>query len=111
MVKPRGWRRQTPHSLGGEIQRHPCLWRPSELLTNIWRDYGKACSVCLLFGPRNLLARYTVKAEESLVGFVVSPIFMLEIWHGVDWLKEIFGSTQSMIRWYMEVPDLVGLYI
>ena len=33
---------------------------------------------------------------------------MLEIWHGGDWLKEIFGSSQFMVRLYVEVPDLVG---
>ena len=28
-----------------------------------------------------------------------------------DWLKEIFGSSQSMVRWYVEVPNLVGFCI
>jgi len=36
---------------------------------------------------------------------------MLGIWHGGDWLKEKFGSVQSMVRWYVEVLDLVGFYI
>ena len=29
---------------------------------------------------------------------------------GDDWLKEKFGSTQSMVGWYVEIPDLVGIY-
>ena len=33
---------------------------------------------------------------------------MLGIWHECDYLKEIFGSAQSMVEWYMEAPDLVG---
>ena len=33
---------------------------------------------------------------------------MLGIWHGGDWLEEIFGSTMSMVGWYVEVPNLVG---
>jgi len=36
---------------------------------------------------------------------------MLGIWHGGVWLKERFGSTQSMVGWYMEVLDLVGICI
>ena len=60
------------------------------------------------FGPRNLL---TGKPEEALVGFVVSPTFMLGIWHEGDWLKERFGSNQSMFGWYVEAPDLVGFCI
>jgi len=35
--------------------------------------------------------------------------FMLEIWNEGHWLKEIFGSTISMVEWYVEVPNLVGL--
>jgi len=33
---------------------------------------------------------------------------MLGMWHGVDWMKERFGSAQSMVGWFMEVLDLVG---
>ena len=33
---------------------------------------------------------------------------MLGIWHEGDWLKERFGSAQSMVRWYAKVPELVG---
>jgi len=36
---------------------------------------------------------------------------MLGIWYGGDWLKEIFGLAQSMVGWYMEVPNLVELFI
>jgi len=36
---------------------------------------------------------------------------MLGIWHGGEWLKERFGSAQSMVKWYVEVPDLVGFCI
>ena len=32
-------------------------------------------------------------------------------WHGGDWMKERFGSSKSMARWYMEVTDLVGFCI
>jgi len=32
---------------------------------------------------------------------------MLGIWHEGDWLKEIFGSAMSMVRWYVEVPNIV----
>ena len=28
-----------------------------------------------------------------------------------DWFKKTFGSTQSMVGWYMEVPNLVGSFI
>jgi len=28
-----------------------------------------------------------------------------------DWIKEIFGSTQSMVGWYVEVPELVSFCI
>lgn len=31
---------------------------------------------------------YTINSKEALVDFVVSPTFMLGIWHGGDWLKE-----------------------
>ena len=36
---------------------------------------------------------------------------MLGIWHRGDWLKERFGLAQSMVGWYVEVPDLVGFFI
>jgi len=52
-----------------------------------------------------------LKPEESLIGFVVISTFMLGIWHGGDWLKEIFGSTQYIVGWYMEVSELVGFCI
>ena len=39
------------------------------------------------------------------------PTFMLRIWHGGDWVKRRFGSTQSMVRWCVEVIDLVGCCI
>ena len=32
---------------------------------------------------------------------------MVGILHKGDWLKERFGSTKSMVEWYMEVPELV----
>ena len=89
---------------------HVCLG-PSDLLTDIWWDCSKAYSVCLLFGPRNPLGRYTIKIEEALVGFVVSPTFMLGKWNKGDWMKERFRSTQYMVRWYVEVPDLVDFCI
>ena len=54
---------------------------------------------------------YMVNLEEALVGFVVSPIFMLGIWHEGDWMKQIFDSAQSMVGWYMEFPELVGIFI
>jgi len=54
---------------------------------------------------------YTTNPEEALAVFVVSPTFMLGIWHGANWMKEIFGSAQSRVGWFMEVPDLVGLCI
>lgn len=34
---------------------------------------------------------------------------MLEIWNEGHWLKERFVSTMSMVGWYVEVPNLVGL--
>jgi len=52
-----------------------------------------------------------VKPQEALIGFVMNPTFMLGIWHEGDWLKERFGSAQSMVGWYVEVPDLVGFFI
>jgi len=84
------------------------LFSPSDHLTGIWWDWDKCCNVCLLFGPRNPLVGYTINPEEALVGFVMSPTFMLRIWHGGDWLKKIFGSSQSMVGWYVAVPNLVG---
>ena len=48
-----------------------------------------------------------INLKEALVGFVMNPTFMLGIWHGDDWIKERFGSTQSMVGWYVEVLDLV----
>jgi len=39
------------------------------------------------------------------------PSFMFGIWHEGGWQKERFGSTESMVGWYMEVPDLVGFCI
>jgi len=33
-----------------------------------------------------------VKPKEALVTFIVSPTFMLRIWHKCSWLKERFGS-------------------
>jgi len=29
--------------------------------------------------------------QEALVGFVLSPAFMLGIWQRADWMKERFG--------------------
>lgn len=46
--------------------------------------------------------------RESLVIYVSSLTFMLGIRHKGDWLNKRFSLTQSMVRWYMEVPDLVG---
>ena len=43
-----------------------------------------------------------------MIVFVLSPTFMLGIWHEGDFLKEIFGS---MVGWYVEVLDLVGFCI
>ena len=54
---------------------------------------------------------YTVKLEEALVGFVVSPKFMLGIWNKGDWLRERFSSTQYMVDWLVEVSDLIDLCI
>ena len=42
--------------------------------------------VCLVFGPRNPLVGCS-KARGNLVGCIVSPTFMLGIWHEGDWLK------------------------
>jgi len=36
---------------------------------------------------------------------------MLRIWQRGDWLKEIFGSAQFMVRWYVEVLDFFGFFI
>ena len=54
---------------------------------------------------------YMINLEEALVGFVLNPKFMLWIWYKGDWLKEIFGLAQSMVEWYMEVPNLVSICI
>jgi len=51
------------------------------------------------------------KAGGSHGCFVVSTIFMLGIWLKGDRLKEIFGSTQSIVGWYVKHPDLVGFFI
>jgi len=34
-------------------------------------------------------------------------MFMLRIWHEGHWLKERFGSSMSMVGWYVEVLNLV----
>lgn len=34
-----------------------------------------------------------VKLEEIWFGLVLSPTFMLGLWHEADWIKEIFGSA------------------
>lgn len=39
------------------------------------------------------------------------PTFILGIWHEGDNLKELFCLAQSMVEWYMEVLDLVGIFI
>ena len=51
---------------------------------------------------------YALKVEEALVLFVMSPTLIFGIWHGGDFLKEIFRSVQSMVEWYMEVANLVA---
>jgi len=33
---------------------------------------------------------------------------MIGIWNKGDWLKERVGSAMSMVRWYVEVSNLVG---
>jgi len=65
------------------------------------------------FGPRSPLTSFggiTIKLEEDFC-FVVSPTFMLGIYHNCDWMKERFGLAQSMVDWYMEVLDLVRFFI
>ena len=42
---------------------------------------------------------------------IYDPTFMLGIWRGSDRMKERFGSDQSMGGWYVEVPDLVAIFI
>ena len=36
---------------------------------------------------------------------------MLGIWHGGDWMKEIFSLAMFMVGWYVEVPDLVAFLL
>jgi hypothetical protein len=55
-----------------------------------------------------LLGGYLVNLKEAFIHSIMSPTFMLGMWHGVDWMKERFGSAQSMVGWFMEVLDLVG---
>lgn len=52
-----------------------------------------------------------VKPDEALIGSLVSSTFIFGIWHESDWLKERFGLGQYMVRWFVEVPNLVGLCI
>ena len=40
--------------------------------------------------------------------FLSDLTFMLGICNEGDWLKEGFGSSISMVGWYVEVPNLVG---
>ena len=44
---------------------------------------------------------------EALVGLIwfnpYDPTFMLGIWCGRDWMKEIFWFRQSTVGWYVEV--------
>jgi len=57
------------------------------------------------------MAGYAINPKESLVDFVGSPTFMVGIWHEGDWLKERLGSVQYMVRWYVEVSNVVGFFI
>ena len=40
-VNPKDGDGKIPQDLGGEIQRHPCLYRPSDPWTGIWWDCDK----------------------------------------------------------------------
>ena len=71
-------------------------------------DKSSGIHACL--GPSDLVG-IAVKPDETYFGLVLSPTFMLGIWHRGDWMKEIFGSALSMVGWYMEVPILVGILI
>ena len=51
-------------------------------------DKSNGNHTCL--GPSDLMG-IVVKPKETQFGLVLSPIFMLGIWHKVDWLKENFG--------------------
>ena len=62
----------------------------------------KYCGISACLRPSDLVV-ITVKLEETWISFFVSPTFMFGIWHEGDWLKEIFGSAQSMVGWYVEV--------
>ena len=66
------------------------------------------------FRPRNpftSIGGICSKYRGSPGCFVVRLTFMVGTWHRGDWLKERFGSAQSMVGWYMEVPDLVSICI
>jgi len=58
---------------------------------------------------------YTTMFLEALVGLFwfnpYDPTFMLGIWNMGDWLEERFGLAQFMVRWYVEVTNLVGIFI
>ena len=61
--------------------------RPRNPLNDFGRIVVKHGSVCLFIClgiPWLVMEGYTVKPKEALVGCVVSPIFMLGIWHGGD---------------------------
>ena len=52
----------------------------------------KSSGIHACLGPTDLVG-IVVKSEEIWFGLVMSPTFMLGIWHGGDWLKETFGSA------------------
>lgn len=70
----------------------------------------KSSGIHACLGPIDSVG-IVVKPGENWIGFVVSSIFVLGIWHGGDWLKERFGSSQSMVGWFVEFLDLVSLCI
>ena len=70
----------------------------------------KSGGIHACLGPSDLVG-IVVKPMETWIGFCCESQFMLGIWHEGDWLKERFGSAQSMVKWYVEVLELVGFFI
>jgi len=66
---------------------HPCLFRAYYSLDRYIVECCKAGSVCLFFGHMNPLVGYKVILEEYLISFIVSPTFILGIWHRGDWMR------------------------
>ena len=78
---------------------------------NFDRDQSGWCWWCLTVRWNHWLRVEVVRPSKALVSFylVYCKISHIHAWNMVqdDWMKVRFCSSQSMVGWYMEVPELV----